>query len=480
MKLLEICPRLVFLAMVWLVAIFASFTTQASTLSQADSNSDYFERQFNLSLANFYWGELHGHSSYSGDTAGFEIVYLQKTHSPEYALQYARDVEKFDFIALNDHAELSSQRDMPRDEIDAGLSVWQSMHRLNAKFNNEHPGEGKVFVVFSGYEYTNTHGIALMSSGGTLTGYGHKNVIFKNIDPEHLPLDRFSARIGTGIYAGTAYDLWTKMADFRPLCQDCEGTALTIVHTPASVGVIGTLDTLGGPDDHRTDWNAMDKDFVRNVEIYSKWGSSEGVRLQEQSCDTGALYYYNRGVGDPLSVRNILYERWVLAGDQRFILSFLGGTDDHCGKPGSYTHPCMMMRYPGAITGIVAPTLTRNALWTGLWQRHTMTSETSPTGRRTPVLFAVESMDRHLFMGEHGEHDGAVIVRASTLRDVIQMELIVDGCLHSIYEKNSLAVKIPLAAGRHYIYARAIWRDTQGRQFVAWTSPVYLGAPETY
>ena len=68
-------------------------------------------------------------------------------------------------------------------------------------------------------------------------------------------------------HAEDAIALWNALDGYRPSGEGEEGTALTVVHTPANVSEKED-DAL----DHRTDWRYMDQDFVRHVEIYSKWG----------------------------------------------------------------------------------------------------------------------------------------------------------------------------------------------------------------
>ena len=256
-----------------------------------------------------------------------------------------------------------------------------------------------------------------------------------------------------------------------PPASHCEGTAFTIIHTPANVG-----EGSGDAQDHRTDWDVMDQEFVRHVEIYSKWGNSEGPPPAELGCPAEELFEYTSNLeGDPLSVRPILYTRSIKEGDRKFILGILGGTDNHKGQPGNPSTNQCGFPHRGGITGILAPSMTRNNLWTNLWNRHT---QATSTGSRIPVLFAVETNGNHLLMGEQGDHNGTVRVRAMAGGKATRLELILDGCVHSTVSGSVLDTTLTnLSLLRHYIYVRASLQKN-GETFFAWTSPVYLGQPE--
>jgi hypothetical protein len=424
----------------------------------------YFVQQFGLTLNNVFWGEFHSHSKYSLDGAKCNA------NAPDKAFRYARDTTKLNFVAVCDHAEEQNENAIPSPDKKQGLNNWESLLKTGQKYNNEDSSQGKVFIIFPAWEYTNTHG--LPGVGGSVKGYGHKNVVFKNLAPVLLPEGEYGAfNVDDPYLAKDATELWQKLEDYRPSCDGCEGTALTIVHTPANVG-----EGLGDAKDHRTDWDFMDPDFVRHVEIYSKWGNSEGPSPEGLGCPAEDLFEYTSNPeGDPLSVRPILYTRWVEDGDRDFILGILGGTDNHKGQPGnSSTDQCGFPRR-GGITGILAPSLTRDNLWTNLWNRHT---QATSTGSKIPVLFAVETNGKHLLMGDQGDHDGTVRIRAMAGGKATKLELILDGCIHSTVSGSVLDTTITnLSLSRHYIYIRASLQKN-GETFFAWTSPVYLGTSE--
>lgn len=458
------------------VLIFAPLTSQASV-------ADYFQDNFSLSLENIYWGEFHGHSSYSADAVTASETFNVLNAAEAYA--YARDVQNLDFVALSDHADMVNRTEMPFWDRLRGISMWESLYYTGLRYNDEDASDGDAFIVFQGYEYTNTYGF--QPAMGSSAGYGHKNVIFKKFENSHHGYRLGASRFNIGIpifafpdYAETVYDLYSVLWPFRPSSAGEEGGCVAIVHTPANTGTADTLDEVGGLEDHRTDWDALDGDFTRNVEIFSKWGNSEGPTPQSLNaiCPNDHVYGYAPsvpGVPDPITIRNTIYERWVIEGDDRFILSFLGGTDGHSGRPACYDYSGVM-NYEGAVTGLIAPQLSRDDLWSALWNRQTLACTTSRNMKRAPLLFAVETNGSDLLMGEAGFHDGTARVRVLADPDVYEIDLIVDGCLENTWAGNTLDTTVNIGGGRHFIYVRARWTDNgvAGQDGWVWASPVYL------
>lgn len=443
-----------------------------SNYSSTDVHA-YFNEIFGITLENIYWGEFHVHTSYSLLSVTFSAG--QRLFNPRQAYAYARDVQKFDFIALNDNAEMPNLTAIPLDQ--AGMSMWQSLLAINLEYNNEDSSRGKPFIVFPGYEYSNTYGSNDLM--GSQSGYGHKNVIFKEINPSALPQNRVSAWTLLNpnpllYYAETATDLWARLDQYRPSSNNAEGSALTIIHTPSMISEAESLSEYGGPQDHRTDWSVMDPDFTRHVEICSQWGSSEGRVVQFDPNEYPEEYYqYTPGPQDALSVRNILYEKWVQAGDETYLLGFIGGTDDHSGKPGSFEPTGNELKYQGTVTGIVAPNLSREALWGALWNKHTLACSTSPSATRYPIILAAETGGRHLMMGDMGNHSGTIRLRALVSEELGDIELIIDGRISENIGNGGIDKIITLSPGRHFIYVRGAFYEN-GEKGMAWSSPIYF------
>ncbi len=433
---------------------------------QDGSVEGYFLSRFGLGLDNIYWGDLHTHSLYSFDAP----IWCRCRALPGDACRFARDPEggNLDFLSLTDHAEIPPVWFLPSGDPD----LWQSLLRVSREFNNEDPVKGKPFIIFPGWEYTNTH--MLRPWMGTDAGYGHKCVIFKDLD--NVPPTRMTTSFpgsGSDVVAQDAVALWEGLADLRPPSPGAEGSALTIPHTPSMNGEMPS-------GDHRTDWNYMDGDFVRNVEICSKHGNAEGPPPVEAACgpEEPLIDYIPDRNDETITLRRLLYKRWVRDGNGLFRISFVGGTDNHMGQPGNdVVRQCDpsggVLPFRGTLTGIAAPALTRDALWSGLWNRHTLATTTG--SRRVPVLMAVETAGRHILMGESGAHDGAVRLRVLAPSDAERIEVVKDGCLLFTSPGGILDEKLVLDEGRHYLYVRVARKEPGGPLSMSWSSPVYLG-----
>jgi hypothetical protein len=425
--------------------------------------SYHFYRSFGLTLENIYWGDFHAHSNYSWDAADCGA------EDPPNALEFARSTENadLDFVALNDHAEMVNMAALPAQDED----LWQSILRISAAYNNEDPSVGKVFIVFPGWEYTNTKGVSTCTGD---SGYGHKNVVFKSLT--EVPSDRLGACVmPPGRKVEDAQALWERLSSFRPSAGSNEPKAFTFIHTPAHLGP----DQGATPTNHITDWEVMDLDFTRYVEIISKWGNSEGPQPGAAGClqEDEPIEYEEAETLPSHALRNILYQKWIIENNDAVCLAFIGGTDNHMGHPGSsiedYCDP--NMHYLGGLTGIAASTLTRDSLWSSLAKRHT---QASTTGTKIPLLLGVQAGGQDLFMGDRGNFSGGTVrVRALTTASVAQLDIIVDGCLTYTATTSRFDQTFELAPGRHFIYARARINGDQ-RISQAWTSPVYLGAPQ--
>jgi hypothetical protein len=426
----------------------------------------YFQSRFGLGLDNIYWGDLHTHTLYSFDAP----IWCRCQALPEDSCRFARDPGRgnLDFVSLTDHAEIPPVWFKHSEDAD----LWQSLLRVSREFNNEDPAAGKPLIIFPGWEYTNTH--MLRPWIGTSAGYGHKCVIFKDLD-QVLPTRLTTSFPGSGseVVASDAAALWEKLAAFRPSSPGNEGFVLTIPHTPSMNGELPS-------GDHRTDWNYMDGDFVRNVEICSKHGNAEGPPPEEIAGgpEEALLDYIPDRNDETITMRRLLYRRWVRDGNGLFRMSFVGGTDNHMGQPGNdVVRQCDptggVLPFRGTLTGIAAPALTRDALWSGLWRRHTLSTTTGPN--RMPVLMAVETAGRNILMGENGPHDGTVRLRVLAPSGIDRIEVVLDGCLLFTVSGGILDEELPLGEGRHYLYVRAARAQPEGLLSMSWTSPVYLG-----
>jgi hypothetical protein len=151
-----------------------------------------------------YWGDLHRHSLISrctaGDEPGLDDFY-----------RYSFDVCEYDFWAVTDHAENTSQYQ------------WWAIQKIADVLNVD----GR-FVPFYGFEWT----------GAT----GHQNVIYE------------SARRGAPIYSSTAAETSTPTALWSHL-RRAGHRSITIPHHPGSAMV-------------PFDWSFHGDDLLRLVEVF--------------------------------------------------------------------------------------------------------------------------------------------------------------------------------------------------------------------
>jgi hypothetical protein len=117
------------------------------------------------------FGDLHVHTTFSLDAFFRSLPMLggEGAHPPADACDFARYCSRLDFFSFNDHAEALTP------------THWQetleSVRQCNALAGDPaHPD----LVVFAGFEWTQVGATAA-------SHYGHKNVIFREPDPDKLP-----------------------------------------------------------------------------------------------------------------------------------------------------------------------------------------------------------------------------------------------------------------------------------------------------
>ena len=117
------------------------------------------------------FGDLHVHTTFSTDAFRMTLPMVQGdgAHPPADACDYARVCSALDFWALTDHAESLT----PEHWNESIESVLQ----CNAVAGD---GANPDMVTFMGFEWT--------QAGATPeTHFGHKNVIFRDTEPQDLP-----------------------------------------------------------------------------------------------------------------------------------------------------------------------------------------------------------------------------------------------------------------------------------------------------
>ena len=127
------------------------------------------------------FGDLHVHTTYSGDAFVFSLPLFQGegAHPPADACDFARFCSGLDFWSINDHAENLSHRQW--------AETRQAVRECNAATDPGNPD----LVAFLGWEWTQA---ALPGGAGGRIHYGHKNVIFRDSADDRVP----SRPIGAG------------------------------------------------------------------------------------------------------------------------------------------------------------------------------------------------------------------------------------------------------------------------------------------
>ena len=254
------------------------------------------------------FGDLHVHTTFSPDAFMRSLPFLngEGAHPPADACDYARYCSDLDFWSINDHAEGVSPEHWRETK--------ESIRQCNAAAGD--PKNPDV-VAFLGWEWTQV--------GQTPKDhYGHKNVIFKDLDEDKVPKRPISALNAQLVGAlRSSPPLWQRIqlplfdfanrqryfdvatyqqelrdtpicpegVDTRQLPEDCHESAQTPEALFEKLSQWG-LDTIVIP--HGTTWglytppgSAWDKQLVGAmhdpdkqtlVEIYSGHGNSEEFR----------------------------------------------------------------------------------------------------------------------------------------------------------------------------------------------------------
>ncbi len=287
---------------------------------------------------------------------------------------------------------------------------------------DEYNEDGR-FVVIPGYEWTSPK-------------YGHRNVyyrdtgwpFFKNTPP------------GAGHNAITddsrsPADLWQALRE------------LTIAHH-SSTGFFPV------------DWSYRDPEFDRLVEVYSTWGNSEyyGAPFPGYAADR----HEGLGALDALKMGHRL--------------GFMASSDGHDGNPGNaqwcYRQPHIHHRLGSGFIAVLAPELTRKAIFDAMYQRRCYAT----TGARILMDFRVNgAMMGQEIPGYEGDRfmEGEVIGTAP----LDWIELVQDG--EVIYSEG--------AGGRRHMKFDEVDWDAEGSSFyymrvfqtdgeMAWSSPIWVDA----
>lgn len=460
----------------------------------------WFLTRLDVELDDIVWGDLHTHSYYSQDAAiGALVAGNPTTATPADAYALARS-RGLSFGAITDHAEAPVPDMIPAD--DPSANVWESGRRMARAAEDTVDDTDGIYIPFVGWEYTNPfpcvgpdcpgpRSCAVLGNNQSCEAYGHKNVVFRDIDAaptrraSYIPPSVFTATgdactgsdpdpyCGFDTYTDWTYTNenlwdWLEAGDYD-LNDDGRPDALTVIHTPGNI--------------HHVDWDAVDNRFVRNVEIFSQWGSSEGA--PPSGCDVTE----DRDVrlppdalnADEDLIRAQIGARWIDEGDADYALSFVGGSDDHEAQPGGDGNG------NGGVTGAIVSSRDRNGVFDALVDRRTLAATWYSSTGPARLLFGVETGGRALLNGDVGTLaiNGSVTVRAVADPRVRQIQIVVDGCTTHTLSGHEVKVDLTLDPDtRHWIYVRARRPTGLGDRTDAgaastdydqtWSSPIYL------
>jgi len=267
----------------------------------------------------YYFGDLHAHSAYSDALNDVDEFYYRY-----------RDAYGYDFAALTDHDFLDGI-ELSQSELKV---LWNHADRVTR------PGE---FVALYGYEWT-APALADHAGEGRKVGEGHRHILYPDQTGPLVSYGEESANTG------------------KKLLQRLRGRrALVIPHHTAWSG---------------TDWDAHDPELQRLVEVCSIHGRFE--------------YPGNKPIGYR---RDHLHPgKYVVDGLARgYRLGFVGGSDSHglrwhgTEMEGRATHIPAGTRvgwkedaYRAGMTVILAAELTREALFSALYERRCYATSGEP------------------------------------------------------------------------------------------------------
>ncbi len=248
-----------------------------------------------------FWGDIHGHANLCDGGV----------RSVEEYFAWGHDVMALDFCALTTH-DFGLALSDPRDRWE---KLQATVNRLNV------PG---LFVTFVTWEASHIG----LPSGQPV---GHKNLVFKG--------DRAPFFNGSNYGTHRVRVDYGSYAELIDRLQDLE--CLVIPHHPLNPVLPGGLGT---------NWNEFWPERERLVEIYSLWGTSEGMDTPNRTADaiegTSVLTALMRG----------------------YRLGFVAGSDTHDGRPANPQEQWGPATSAG-LTAVFAPRLTREAVYEALWRR---------------------------------------------------------------------------------------------------------------
>jgi len=313
---------------------------------------------------------------------------------PADVYRWAMEDKRLDFIsvAVQNHAHLDNEK-------------WT----LNKHMAEAFLDEGS-FVTFPAFEWQHSH-------------YGDKVIHYLSGDRPYLPVD------------DGRYDHPAKLYDALRSTD-----ALIVSHHP---GYDLDLHVPG------TDWEAVETDVDRLVELWSMHGSSEGVDPEDRPLvgarrEDGVMAALHRGLR----------------------MGFVAGSDTHSARPGgSAKEP---RPYWGGLCALWAEALTRRSLFEALYARRTY----ALTGARIALKFTVNDA----WMGSElpAAHRCVLVAEVWAPAEVAEIQFLKNGEIVHTEEGGRLHVRgewEDKAPGQAFYHCRVVQSDGH----LAVCSPVWVG-----
>ncbi|MFH1155614.1 MAG: DUF3604 domain-containing protein [Pseudomonadota bacterium] len=323
-----------------------------------------------------YWGDIHGHTSYSDDAYIIQKNMGLTPNPPVSAITYGKAA--LDFLSVTDHAE---HTELYRDEkgnlildgTGSPIPEWQGI--INACLDRE---ANDPLVVFIGFEFTKTGEDA---DGNDIEGSGHKCVLFKGSGVPSAPISSVRGEpTADAPFCDKPTDLWSLL--------DAGGyDYITIPHHPAK----GTSAVISPETDMSTDWDYVNSSRQQLVEIFSVHGSSD----YSGCIDAVGGFRNERSVESALNL-------WLTTGNSGYALGIIASTDNHLSKPGSVDENENNMvhqegDYTGGLIAALAPEKSGDAIWDALVSRRVYAT----TGPRIRInTFSVTAESVTYLMGQ--------------------------------------------------------------------------------